>query len=341
MRETAATKILFLPKLAPAVTEIGESLLPPGFTLEYLAGPEEPAKRVEQLESADFLLGFFSANRLPSSDYQHLHRVRLAQLLSAGYDGIDLEQLRRLRIPLSDNGGANAVAVAEHTIMLMLAVNRQLVDLDHLMREGGWKNAQLGQETSHELEGQTIGIVGAGRIGRAVARRLGGWDVNLIYYDPVRVPSDEERTLKLRFCELDELLAQADLVTLHAPANASTSRMIGERALGLMKPEAILINCARGELVDEDSLHAALSGHRIAAAGLDTFANEPPNAENPLRTLPNVVLTPHAAGPTWESWPKRFANGFANIERVAGGLPPLWVVPELQELLESSQSAGR
>jgi phosphoglycerate dehydrogenase-like enzyme len=333
-------KILFTPNLAAEVTAIGEDLLPKGFTLEYLAGAEEPAKRQAQLESADFLLGFLSGNRLPPAEYDHMRNVRLIQLLSAGYDGIDLERLRRLKIPLSDNGGANAVAVAEHTIMLMLAVNRQLLDLDALMRDGGWKNAQLGQEKAHELEGMTVGIVGAGRIGRNVARRLGGWGVKLVYYDPVRVPPDEERALQLTFCELDELLAQADIVTLHAPANASTRHIIDERALGLMKPEAVLINCARGELVDEVALYAALSGHRIAAAGLDTFAQEPPNPESPLLTLPNIVLTPHAAGPTWESWPKRFANGYANIERVAGGQPPLWVVPELQDLLETAPVKG-
>jgi glyoxylate reductase/D-3-phosphoglycerate dehydrogenase len=335
MSEGAAMRIVFTPQLSAAVADIGESLLPDGFSLEYLAGEDERDKRVEQLENADFVLGFLSGNRLPSSEYKNLRKARLIQLLSAGYDGIDLEVLRQLRIPLADNGGANAVAVAEHTIMLMLAVNRQLVDLDHLMREGGWKNAQLGQETSHELEGQTIGIIGAGRIGRAVARRLAGWDVDLVYYDPVRVPPDEERALKLKFCELDEVLAQSDAITLHAPANASTHEMIGERAIGLMKPSAILINCARGELVDENALHAALSNGRIAAAGLDTFANEPPNAENPLRSLPNVVLTPHAAGPTWESWPKRFANGYANIERVGRGEQPHWVVPELQDLLDT------
>jgi phosphoglycerate dehydrogenase-like enzyme len=333
-------KIVFMPKLAAAVSAIGEGLLPEGFTLEYLAEPAESDKRVAQLESADFLLGFVSGNRLPTSDYQYLRNTRLIQLLSAGYDGIDLEELRRLRIPLSDNGGANAVAVAEHTIMLMLAVNRQLIDLDSLMREGGWKNAQLGQETSHEIEGRTVGIVGAGRIGRAVARRLAGWDVDLIYYDPVRVPPDEERALKLKFCELDDLLAQADIVTLHAPGNPSTHNIIDERALGLMKPEAVLINCARGELVDEEALHAALTNHRIAAAGLDTFANEPPNAEHPLRSLANVVLTPHAAGPTWESWPKRFSNGYANIQRVARGETPLWVVPELADLIEDAPPIG-
>ncbi len=328
-------RIVFTPRLAPAVAEIGEGLLPEGFTLEYLVGPDEPEKRQEQLEGADFLLGFVSAGRLPPEDYDRLKNTRLIQLLSAGYDGIDLERLRRLRIPLSDNGGANAVAVAEHTVMLMLAVNRQLLDLDALMRGGGWKNAQMGEETEHELEGQTVGIVGAGRIGRNVARRLGGWGVNLVYYDPVRVPPDEEQALGLRFCELDDLLTQADVITLHAPANASTHNMIGERAIGLMKPSAVLINCARGELVDEPALIAALRGRRIAGAGIDTFAQEPPNPESPLRTLPSVVLTPHSAGPTWESWPKRFRNGYANIQRVARGEPPLWVVPELAELVEA------
>jgi phosphoglycerate dehydrogenase-like enzyme len=328
-------RIVFTPRLAPAVAEIGEGLLPEGFTLEYLAGADEPAKRHEQLDGADFLLGFVSAGRLPPDDYDRLKNVRLIQLLSAGYDGIDLERLRRLRIPLSDNGGANAVAVAEHTIMLMLAVNRQLLDLDALMRRGGWKNAQMGEETEHELEGQTIGVVGAGRIGRSVAGRLAGWGVNLIYYDPVRVPPDEEQALGLQFCELDELLTRADVVTLHAPANDSSRKMINDRALGLMKPSAVLINCARGELVDEPALVAALRANRIAGAGIDTFAQEPPNPESPLRTLPNVILTPHSAGPTWESWPKRFRNGYANIQRVARGERPLWVVPELADLVEA------
>lgn len=325
-------KIVFTPVLAPAVTAIGESLLPSGFTLEYLAPASEPARRVEQLQQADFLMGFFSANRLPPSDYPHLRKARLLQLLSAGYDGIDLEELRRLGLPLADNGGANAVAVAEHTILLMLAVYRQLLDLDRLVRAGGWKNAQLGKEEAHEIEGKTIGIVGAGRIGRTLARRFGGWGVKLLYYDPVRVPADEERALQLNYCELDDLLRQADIVTTHAPANASTHHLIGERALSLMQRHAILVNCARGELVDEAALYRALSERQIAGAGIDTFEQEPTNPKNPLFTLPNIVLTPHAAGPSWESWPKRFRNGYANIERVARGEAPLWIVPELREL---------
>jgi phosphoglycerate dehydrogenase-like enzyme len=329
-------KIVFTPVLAPAVAAIGESLLPKGMTLEYLAPPAEQERRVAQLEETDFLLGFFSGSRLPASDYRHLHRVKLLQLLSAGYDGIDLDELRRLGLPLSDNGGANAVAVAEHAILLMLSLYRQLLDLDRLVRAGGWKDSQLGHEEAHEVEGKTIGIIGAGRIGRTLARRLSGWDVRLLYYDPVRVPADLEQSLQLNYCELDDLLRQSDIISLHAPGNASTHHLICDRTLALMKPSAVLVNCARGDLVDEAALYRALRDHQIAGAGLDTFAQEPTAPQNPLFTLTNVVLTPHAAGPSWESWPKRFRNGYANIERVARGEPPLWVVPELREVLASA-----
>jgi phosphoglycerate dehydrogenase-like enzyme len=328
-------KILFTPTLAPAVATIADNLLPAGFELEYLAPAEEADRRQQQLEEAEFLMGFFSGSRLSAEDYRRLRKARLLQLLSAGYDGIDLELLRTLRLPLADNGGANAVAVAEHTVMLMLAAYRQLIALDALVRSGGWKSAAMGEEESYELEGKTVGILGAGRIGRCLARRLSGFDVHLLYYDPVRVPADEEQALKLTYCDRDELLRTADIVTLHAPGNASTHHMIDRQALSLMKPKAMLINCARGELVDEVALFDALRDHQIAAAGIDTFEQEP-NFESPLFGLSNILLTPHAAGPTLESFPKRFRNGYANIERVARGEPPLWIVPELRDLFEGT-----
>ena len=119
-------------------------------------------------------------------------------------------------------------------------------------------------------------------------------------------------------------------MTLHAPFDASTHHMICERTIGLMKPDAILINCARGELVNEADLYQALKEKRIWAAGLDVFDKEPPDPKNPLFTLSNTVLSPHAAGPTWESWPKRFGYSYENVQRVARGEKPLWVVPELR-----------
>jgi len=321
-------KIVFNPVISPAAWAIGQQLLPSGFSIEVLAKDRD--ERIAQLEQADFLMGFLRGMPLGPDDYQHLKNVKLIQLLSAGYDNIDLERLRASGIPLANNGGANSFAVSEHAILLMLAVYRRLPALDRLVRSGGWKSTRMGEEQEHELAGKTVGLIGAGMIGRTVARRLSGWDVTLIYHDPVRLSPQDEAKYDLSYRDLDALFREADVVSLHAPYNASTHRMINDRTLGLMKPEAILVNTARGELVDEDALHRALKDGRIWAAGLDAYDREPPDPKNPLFTLPNVVLTPHAAGPTWESWPKRWGNSYANIERVARGEAPLWVVPELR-----------
>jgi phosphoglycerate dehydrogenase-like enzyme len=321
-------KIVFSPAISPAAWAIGQSLLPPGFSIEILE--KDPERRVAQLEHADFLMGFLRGMPLAADDYPHLRNIKLIQVLSAGYDGIDIERLRRSGIPLANNGGANSYAVSEHAIMLMLAVYRRLPALDRLVRAGQWKSSKLGEEQEHELAGRTVGIVGAGMIGRTVARRLSGFEVNLLYYDPVRLTAADAAKLNMSYRDFDDLLREADVVSLHAPFNDSTHHLICDRTLALMKREAILINTARGELVDDAALHRALKDGRIWAAGLDVFHPEPPDPKNPLLTLPNVVLSPHAAGPTWESWPKRFGNSYANVQRVARGEAPLWVVPELR-----------
>jgi len=320
-------KIIFGPAISDRAWAIGQTLLPAGFTIEVLDAKNE-AERVRQLESADFYMGFRSGIR--SCDYDHMKRIRLIQVLSAGYDGMDIEKLRQLKIPLANNGGANSYAVAEHAILLMLATYRKLTELDKLVRRGEWKSSKLGQEEEHEVAGRTIGIIGLGFIGKTLARRLSGFEVKLIYTDPVRPSAEEAKKLNVEYREPDDLFREADIVTLHAPADASTHHIVNACTLGLMKRDAVLINCARGELVDEAALYEALKTKRIAGAGLDTYDPEPPRADNPLFTLSNVVVTPHAAGPTWESWPKRFGNSYANVQRVARGEAPQCVVPELR-----------
>ncbi len=319
-------KIVFGPEIAPAAWGIGQSLLPEGFSIETLS--LSPDQRIEQLESAEFYMGFRGG--VQDRDYDHMRNIKLIQFLSAGYDGMNLEKLRTLGIPLCNNGGANSYAVAEHAIMLMLAVSRQLPDLDRLLREGKWKSSKFGQEEEHEVAGKTIGIVGLGMIGKTLARRLAGFEVKLIYTDPVRPSPEEAKKLNVDYRAPDDLFREADIVTLHAPFDHTTHHMICERTLNLMKRDAILINCARGELVNEADLYQALKTKRIWAAGLDVFDKEPPDPKNPLFTLPNTVLSPHAAGPTWESWPKRFGHSYQNVQRVARGEKPLWVVPELR-----------
>jgi phosphoglycerate dehydrogenase-like enzyme len=174
--------------------------------------------------------------------------------------------------------------------------------------------------------------VGFGNIGQQVARRLRGFNARVIYYDTARRDSREETALGVEYVPFDTLLESADIVSLHTALNESTRGMIGREALSRMKPKAVLINTCRGEVVDEGALTEALKAGRLLGAGLDTLRKEPPDLANPLLQLPNVVLTPHSAGPTVDSFRKRFQNGYANILRVGSGERPLWIIPEMRDL---------
>ena len=162
-----------------------------------------------------------------------------------------------------------------------------------------------------------------------MARRAAAFDAHVQYHDIVRLSEAEEDALGVRFVLLSELLRTSDIVSLHVPLTDSTRGLIGARELALMKRDAILVNTCRGPVVDEPALCQALKDRRIGGAGLDVLVDEPPAKDHPLFGLPNVTLTPHSAGPTWENWTARFRNGFDNIERVAAGRKPLWVIPEL------------
>jgi phosphoglycerate dehydrogenase-like enzyme len=323
-----ATKILFSPKQPDAILDIARSLTPPGFEL-VIVDPGTPAF-YEAAADAEYYLGL--ARQMGGEFFRSTPKLRLVQLLSAGYDRVDIEAARKAKIPVSNNGGANALAVSEHAIMLMLAVLKRLIRFHNDVVAGKWRVGNQDEGRVYELGGKTIGIVGLGNIGKKVARRVSAFDARVQYYDIARLTEHEEDALGLRFVLFDELLRTSDIVTLHVPLDDSTRHLIGRRELALMKPTAILINTCRGPVVDEDALHAALSQGKIVGAGLDVMVEEPPKPNHPLFSLPNVTLTPHSAGPTWENWAARFRNGFDNIQRVAGGGKPRWVVPELAGL---------
>ena len=173
-----------------------------------------------------------------------------------------------------------------------------------------------------EFRGKTLGIVGFGRIGQELARLASGFQTTIRYYDTVRAPTALEQELHTEPLPLDELLSQADVVSVHTPLTARTQGIINARALKLMKPSAILVNTSRGPVIDEAALIEALREKQIAAAGLDVFAIEPMPTDSPLLTLENVVLTPHIAGVTLDTWTRRLAFGFANVQRVAAGQAP-------------------
>jgi phosphoglycerate dehydrogenase-like enzyme len=321
------TTVVFMADVSENVIDVGRGLLPEQFRMVVVPAGATEAEAARIVAQGEYFLGFIVKPMGPAF-YEALERTRLLQLLSAGYDRVDLERLRRNRVPLATNGGANAVAVAEHAIMLILAVLRRLRELDARTREGLWRPSGPEGEI-YELDGKTVGLIGLGLIGRHVAARLRPFEACLRYFDVRRLPTDVEQALGIRYVSLDELLATADVISLHVPLSASTRQLMNRERLASMKKGAVLINTCRGEVVDEDALYESVRSGHLLGAGLDTFTVEPPDTGNPLFTLANVVVTPHIAGPTWDSWRKRFVNAYANIVRVAEGQRPLWVVPEL------------
>jgi len=320
------TKIL-TPAQPAHVMEIAHELLPPGMEL-LVVDPTKP-EFYDAAADAEYYLGsprFGIGNEF----FRAAPKLKLVQLTSAGYDRVDLEAARKAKVPVANNGGANSVAVAEHAVMLMLAVLKKLV-YHHLNVVGGtWRAKDFAAVRTYEVEGKRLGIIGLGNIGKKVARRVQGFDMDVRYYDVLRLTEDQEDALGVRFALFNELLRTSDVVTLHVPLNDVTRKMISTRELGMMKRGAILVNTCRGPVVDEDALHQALTSGTIAGAGLDVMVEEPPKQHHPLFSLPNVTLTPHSAGPTWDNWTKAYRNGFDNIQRVEAGRAPFWVVPELR-----------
>jgi phosphoglycerate dehydrogenase-like enzyme len=241
----------------------------------------------------------------------------LLQLLTAGYDKIDLGVTGELGIPVATNGGANAWAVAEHSIALLLGLYRKLIACDRSVREGKWRQAVTGYDT-FEVAGKTVGLVGAGNIGQKVARRLKAFETNILYYDTASVPSLETE-LGARKVSLDKLLCEADIITIHLPLLSETRGLIGQREFSLMKPTAVLLNASRAEIIEEEALIAALKEKHIAGAGLDVFHKEPIPSYNQLLTLENIILSPHIAGHAYEGWSRRMLFAWENIQRVAAG----------------------
>lgn len=277
------------------------------------------ADKIELLRTAQFLILF--PDRLGDDVLASAPHLRLIQLVSAGFDQINLPLCKKLGIPVANNGGTNAIDVAEHALALVLGLYRRLVDLDRSVRAGRWDAVSLGWETQ-TVHGKRLGIVGLGHIGRRVAQLFAALGAELVYSDSVAADGQTERALGIRHLPLDELLSSADIVSLHVPLLPETRHLIGAAQLALMKKEALLINTCRGPVVDQQALSEALRSGRIAGAGIDVFDTEPVAADDPLLGHPNALFTPHAAGVTRDTWARRGAFIFDNLQRVCDGLEP-------------------
>ena len=221
-------------------------------------------------------------------------RLLVVSNMATGFDNIDLAAASRRNILVTRTPGVLSQTVAEFTFALLLAAARRVAEADRHVRRGLWKSWGPEVLLGQDVHGATLGIVGLGGVGTEVARRARGVGMRVVYHSRSRKP-DLERRHRLSYLSLDDLLRQADFVSLHAPLTAETRHLIGQRELRLMKATAVLVNTARGLLVDQAALYRALAEGRIAAAALDVTDPEPIAADDPLLTLENVLVTPHIA----------------------------------------------
>ena len=301
---------------------------PEYFRVEVARTQEE----AEKLTDAECIV--LRVLRLPAENLARYPKLRFVQKWGAGYDSIDIETATRRGILVSNTPGVNAFSVAEQAVMLMLCVYRNFVKHNEFLREGVWTKGRF-MERTYSLQGKRAGLIGMGRIGREVARRVQAFGAEVCYYDPFRMKREMEADLHVTFLPMDELLRQADVVSLHVPLTEENRNMIDADKLKLMKPTAILINTARGGLVDESALCGALERGELLGAGLDCMAHEPIQKDDPLLRCPNITLMPHTGGISMDLNGPMSATILDNLLRFARTGRPNFVINS--SLLERAQ----
>ncbi|MBS10878.1 MAG: hypothetical protein CME19_04660 [Gemmatimonadetes bacterium] len=280
---------------------------------------------VDAAKDAD---GLLARGSIISRDVLISPTLQVVSRHGVGFESVDVPACTDLGIAVCISGDANSQAVAEHAIGMILSCGRNLRGAHSEVRDGTWKRGNL---VGVELHRKTLGIVGLGRIGKRLARLASGFDMRILACDPYIPKSDFEST-GVTSAALDQVLSESDVISLHVPLNDETRNMIGSGQLERMKSTALLVNCARGGLIDEDALYSALQSNEIAAAGIDVFNEEPPPDDHPLLTLDNVICSPHVAGQTEEALIRTSIAAADNILRVFNGEEPnVLVNPEVMQ----------
>jgi len=315
-------------KMICFVNPIAEFLIaanmPEGWTYSIVSSEVDGDAYVENAlkEAADADLYLVGLEWIGKELIEPAKNLKLIQRLGAGFDNVDLACAKEFGVPVANIPGANSVAVAEHAIMVMIALLKRLAEADRSMKNGEWKLTELLFAGCFELWQKTVGIVGLGMIGKALAQRLTGFDINVIYHDILDFPPELEKKLNVTKVSFEELLRQSDVVTMHVPLTDLTRDMMSTKQFEMMKSTALFINSARGEVVDEAALAEALNRGIISGAAIDAFKDEPPKEDNPLLKADNILLTPHNAGVTREVSMRFITESFANFNRIAEGKPP-------------------
>ncbi len=275
-------------------------------------GADDSRELARRIGSATVAVNIRAYSHFTDAVFAACPNLRMVSIWGVGTDNIDLESAARRGIAVCNTPGANAIAVAEHAIALMLAVARKIRQIDSAMRKGEWPREMLGQ-----LHGKTLGLFGTGNIGAHAAKLARAFGMTVLEWSARRNS----------LAERDDILQQADFVSLHVRLTPQTRGFIGAREFAFMKPGAIVINTGRGALIDRDALHEALAKQHIGGAGLDVFHDEPLKADDPLLGFANTVLSPHNAGQTPEVRRDGLLLTIENVERFLAGVPQNVVGP--------------
>jgi phosphoglycerate dehydrogenase-like enzyme len=273
--------------------------------------PQSATELVERVRDADIVVNIRSSCRFTKEVFEACPKLRLLSIWGTGTDNVNLPAAQDRGITVTNTPGVAASSVAEHGLALLLAVAHRVVQQDLAVRAGAWPRGD-----ALVLQGKTVGVIGLGAIGRRFAELSRGIGMRVLAWSFHPKPLDG-----VELVSLDDLLSGSDVVSLHVRLSDKTERMMGPREFERMKPRAILINTARGAVVDETALIQALSTGRLSGAGLDVFSTEPLPAGHPITKLPNVVLTPHSAGITPEALEAGLQLAVANVASFLAGSP--------------------
>lgn len=304
-------KILHTYRYTGLPWEILQSVVPEGYIIKTLDAPTQE-QLVKEAEDADYLLvsGRLKINKEVLDSAKNL---KMIQRTGVGTEMLDKEEIKRRGIPVYVNAGINARSVAEHTLTLILSCLKRVPVIDKQVRSGVWRKQETGV-SCHELYGKTVALVGMGAIGRQVATYLHCFGANIVYTDLYRMSEEQEVALGATYVPtFEKLLPLADILTFHCPLTEDNVEMLNAKTIRMMKDGAIVVNTARGRLINEPALFEALRTKKLSSAGLDVHYEEPMKMDNPLCSLDNVILSPHIAGLSFETFRSMMKGAVENI----------------------------
>lgn len=306
------------------VLEIVKKHVPEGFEIRTLQenSVDELAKNVSD---ADYILASGRV-KIDERVLVNAPKLKMIQRTGVGIDTLDLEALNNHNIPVYVNKGVNSESVAEHSVLMILACLRKLNVINDNTKKGIWKKQAQGI-TTFELYGKKVGMLGMGNIGQKTARLISAFGAQIIYYDKYRQSEEVEKELGIKYDTLENVLKNADIVSLHCPLTEDTRHVINSESIALMKDGVVIVNTARGSLIDEEALYNAIKNGKVAYAGLDVHEKEPIPEDDKLMACDNVIVTPHIGGVTYDSFDAMMKAAMRNIE-----LYDLGRLEEIEEL---------